>query len=205
MKRQLNRGQESLNRKRRMSDSLNKKVRIPLSIMCRSGLISLVSTVTTGEEEEKTYFSSKAKLFRFSDKEWRERGIGTFKVNLNQSENKDENLPPRLIMRADGVLRVMLNTPIFKGMTVGDASGNEPKSKQIHLASLESGRSVPILLRVSLPVFKTLRLNPDDNILTDQSRCQPKTSQKSYITSSVAFWITCKCRSVFISCWKSRN
>ncbi|RJE25794.1 hypothetical protein PHISCL_01840 [Aspergillus sclerotialis] len=104
--------------------------------------------ITTGEEEEKTYFSSKAKLFQFSDKEWRERGIGTFKVNLKQSDNKDEKLPPRLIMRADGVLRVMLNTPIFKGMTVGDASGNEPKSKQIHLASLESGRSVPILLRM---------------------------------------------------------
>lgn len=51
-------------------------------------------------------------------------------------------------MRADGVGRVVLNTPLFKGMTVGDASGKEPKSKQIHLASLESGRSVPILLRV---------------------------------------------------------
>lgn len=108
-------------------------------------------TVETGEEEEKTYFSSKAKLFQFSDKEWRERGIGTFKVNLKASAGKGEKIPPRLIMRADGVLRVMLNTPIFKGMTVGDASGKEPKSKQIHLASLENDRSVPILLRVSRP------------------------------------------------------
>ena len=56
----------------------------------------------------------------------------------------------RMIMRADGVLRVMLNTPIFKGMTVGDAKGQPPKSKQIHLASLEEGRSVPLLLRVSI-------------------------------------------------------
>lgn len=72
-------------------------------------------------------------------------------MNLKQSDHDEEKKPPRLIMRADGVLRVMLNTPIFKGMTVGDPQGNEPKSKQIHLASLESGRSVPILLRVSLP------------------------------------------------------
>lgn len=85
-------------------------------------------------------------------------------MNLKQSEEK---LPPRLIMRADGVLRVMLNTPIFKGMTVGDPSGNEPKSKQIHLASLESGRSVPILLRVSYLCPMTLHLNPGDRILTN--------------------------------------
>lgn len=52
-------------------------------------------------------------------------------------------------MRADGALRVILNTPVFKGMTVGDASGDEPTSKQVHLASLENGRSVPLLLRVS--------------------------------------------------------
>jgi hypothetical protein len=106
-------------------------------------------TVETGEEEEKTYFSSKAKLFQFSGKEWKERGIGTFKVNVKVTDGEEDKKATRLIMRADGVLRVMLNTPIFKGMTVGDASGNEPKSKQIHLASLEEGRSVPILLRVS--------------------------------------------------------
>ncbi|GMF72027.1 unnamed protein product [Aspergillus oryzae] len=101
------------------------------------------------EEGEKTYFSSKAKLFQFSNGEWKERGIGTFKVNVKATDGKEDKKAARLIMRADGVLRVMLNTPLFKGMKVGDASGNEPKSKQIHLASLEEGRSVPTLLRVS--------------------------------------------------------
>ncbi|KAE8372716.1 hypothetical protein BDV26DRAFT_273516 [Aspergillus bertholletiae] len=104
--------------------------------------------IETGEEEEKTYFSSKAKLFQFSNGEWKERGIGTFKVNVKVTDGEEDKKATRLIMRADGVLRVMLNTPIFKGMKVGDASGNEPKSKQIHLASLEEGRSVPTLLRM---------------------------------------------------------
>ena len=116
-------------------------------------VLTRLTTVETGEEEEKTYFSSKAKLFQFKDKEWRERGVGTFKINLKTSADKDKKIQPRLIMRADGVLRVMLNTPIFKGMTVGDPTGKEPKSKQIHLASLENDRSVPILLRVSPPLF----------------------------------------------------
>ncbi|PWY73637.1 hypothetical protein BO70DRAFT_354875 [Aspergillus heteromorphus CBS 117.55] len=103
--------------------------------------------IETGEENEKTYFSCKAKLFQFSDSEWRERGIGTFKVNVRITDGVEDKKAARMIMRADGVLRVMLNAPIFKGMTVGDGEGKEPKSKQIHLASLESGRSVPILLR----------------------------------------------------------
>ncbi|GAD93793.1 nuclear protein export protein Yrb2 [Paecilomyces variotii No. 5] len=102
--------------------------------------------IETGEEEEVTYFSCKAKLFGFSGKEWKERGLGTFKVNVREPIGEGKKTA-RLIMRADGVLRVMLNTPIFNGMTVGDPTGKEPSTKQLHLASLENGRSVPLLLR----------------------------------------------------------
>ncbi|KAL4943290.1 hypothetical protein BDV06DRAFT_140493 [Aspergillus oleicola] len=103
--------------------------------------------IETGEEEEKTYFACKAKLFHFSDKEWRERGLGNFKVNVKVTDGVEDKKSARMVMRADGVLRVMLNTALFKGMKVGDAAGNEPRSKQIHLASLEGNRSVPLLLR----------------------------------------------------------
>ncbi|KAL5047279.1 hypothetical protein BDW71DRAFT_197015 [Aspergillus fruticulosus] len=116
--------------------------------------------IETGEEEEKTYFSCKAKLFHFSNREWRERGLGTFKVNVKVTGGVEDKKGARMIMRADGVGRVMLNTPLFKGMKVGDAAGNEPKStKQIHLASLEDNRSVPLLLRVTRDlVFASARL-----------------------------------------------
>jgi Ran-binding protein 3 len=112
-------------------------------------LTSLLSTtVETGEEQEKTYFSGKAKLFQFTNKEWKERGIGTFKVNVKVTDGQEDKKAARMIMRADGVLRVMLNSPLFKGMKVGDPSGNEPQSKQIHLVGVEDGRTVPLLLRV---------------------------------------------------------
>jgi Ran-binding protein 3 len=104
--------------------------------------------IETGEEQEKTYFSGKAKLFQFTNKEWKERGIGTFKVNVKVTDGQEDKKAARMIMRADGVLRVMLNSPLFKGMKVGDPSGNEPKSKQIHLVGVEDGRTVPLLLRV---------------------------------------------------------
>lgn len=95
---------------------------------CQSKEKLLTATVETGEEEEHTYFSSKAKLFHFSDKVWKERGVGTFKVNVKESpddsdsdvEAGNKKKSARMIMRADGVLRVMLNSPIFKGMPIGD-------------------------------------------------------------------------------------
>ncbi|KAL2831627.1 hypothetical protein BJY01DRAFT_226490 [Aspergillus pseudoustus] len=108
---------------------------------------NISQTVETGEEEEKTYFSCKAKLFHFSDKEWKERGLGTFKVNVKVADGVEDKKSARMIMRADGVLRVMLNSPLFKGMKTGDVTGKEPRSKQINLASLENGRTVPLLLR----------------------------------------------------------
>lgn len=55
-----------------------------------------------------------------------------------------------MIMRADGALRVMLNSPVFEGMNYGDAKNKAPTNKQIFLASTEGDRTVPLLLRVSL-------------------------------------------------------
>lgn len=134
-----------------MRDFLRDRVRRQAPIKALSRFHSLIfnSTVETGEEEEKTYFACKAKLFHFSDNEWRERGLGNFKVNVRVIDGVEDKKSARMVMRADGVLRVMLNTALFKGMKVGDGEGKEPRSKQIILASLEGNRSVPLLLRVS--------------------------------------------------------
>lgn len=93
-------------------------------------------------------FSCKAKLFHFSG-EWKERGIGTFKLNARESTTHPGKLSARMIMRADGALRVMLNSPLFTGMNFGGPKNECPTSKQILLSSIENGRTVPLLLRVS--------------------------------------------------------
>lgn len=93
-------------------------------------------------------FTCKAKLFHFSG-EWKERGIGTFKLNARESSTHPGRLSARMIMRADGALRVMLNSPLFKGMNFGGPKNECPTSKQILLSSIENGRTVPLLLRVS--------------------------------------------------------
>ncbi|OQD75451.1 hypothetical protein PENDEC_c007G02870 [Penicillium decumbens] len=105
-------------------------------------------TMETGEEDEITYFSSKAKLFNFLDGEWKERGIGTFKLNGRKSSTDPEKIFSRMIMRADGNMRVMLNSSLFRGMNYGDSKNECPTSKQILLAGVENGRTVPLLLRL---------------------------------------------------------
>ncbi|QSS50592.1 nuclear protein export protein Yrb2 [Histoplasma capsulatum var. duboisii H88] len=138
----------------------------------------------TGEEGENTIFSCRGKLYHFNGKEWKERGVGVFKVNIREpvnhgnntdgseeepqpgdnktdeehekeekhKANEDEGVEPkkktaRVIMRADGVWRVILNIPVFKGMKAGDPSGGPPKGKQVHFAGFEDGKSVPFLFK----------------------------------------------------------
>ncbi|EXJ80970.1 hypothetical protein A1O3_07258 [Capronia epimyces CBS 606.96] len=54
----------------------------------------------------------------------------------------------RLIMRTDGVHRVVLNTPVFKDMTVGTHDGQEPSGKTMHLTGLEEGKPTFFQIKV---------------------------------------------------------
>lgn len=104
-----------------------------------------MSTVETGEEGETTLFSSRAKLYVLQDKQWKERGIGPFKLNVSYLDSADSSadtsnghkkgLPKapraRFLMRAEGSHRVVLNTPIKKEITVEDPAGGRPKNRGV--------------------------------------------------------------------------
>jgi Ran-binding protein 3 len=73
--------------------------------------------VTTGEEDEYTVHTVKAKLLVIdgSSENWKERGTGTLRINTKKT---DGNTATPLVMRADSVFRVILNVPLFAGMKV---------------------------------------------------------------------------------------
>ncbi|BFZ62939.1 hypothetical protein YB2330_004051 [Saitoella coloradoensis] len=105
--------------------------------------------VKTGEEEETTVYNSKAKLFSFDTKEqaWKERGVGTLRVNLCQ----DKKLGGRIVMRADAVYRVILNVKLFKNMKIETCKDAVMNEKSIRFSAFEEGKLVMFTVRVGNP------------------------------------------------------
>ncbi|XP_011144790.2 E3 SUMO-protein ligase RanBP2 [Harpegnathos saltator] len=74
--------------------------------------------VMTGEEDEVTLYCGRAKLFRFVDKEWKERGVGYVKL-LRNIEGK-----VRLLMRRDQVLKICANHMLRPDMELTSMANN---------------------------------------------------------------------------------
>ncbi|WWC86662.1 uncharacterized protein L201_001539 [Kwoniella dendrophila CBS 6074] len=98
--------------------------------------------VTTGEEEEETVFQTRTKLYT-TDKNggWKERGVGLLKLNVRRSDGSGA----RLVMRADGVLRLILNAKLYKGITT------YPDGKMVRMTLPENGEMVIVCFRMSNP------------------------------------------------------
>ncbi|KAF8324335.1 uncharacterized protein EI90DRAFT_3130031 [Cantharellus anzutake] len=98
----------------------------------------------TGEEDEETLQQTRAKLYTMDARDtYKERGTGTLKVNVRKSDGRGA----RIIMRAEGVFRLLLNASLFAGMPC--AIGQDPKF--IKLSILEDGRFVHHAIKVGNP------------------------------------------------------
>lgn len=139
-------------------------------------------SVATGEENEKTVHSVRAKLYTMTkegtkDGSWKERGTGTLRVNMPKDYRlKGTNgrlgkcrrievntdaclgrvitlilLPSArvcscllIVMRAEGVLRLILNVALFPGMSVEIA-----QDKFIRFVAMEDGKLQHFAVKVS--------------------------------------------------------
>ncbi|KAL1800550.1 hypothetical protein ACET3X_000892 [Alternaria dauci] len=86
----------------------------------------------TGEEGEETIWTGRAKLYNMggegSNRGWKERGVGTFKLNITVDEPKKA----RFVLRAEGTHRLLLNAAVTKNMVFGgDAQGEKPKDTRL--------------------------------------------------------------------------
>jgi len=115
--------------------------------------------LSTGEENETTIFSARAKLYSFittdKEKKWVERGVGALKLNVpsnlepegeDASESDVSTKKARFVMRADGSHRVVLNSPVQKGSTFGQPGNERPKGMTLmFLGRLEGGEKLETL------------------------------------------------------------
>ncbi|KAG9126140.1 hypothetical protein FRC07_004747 [Ceratobasidium sp. 392] len=67
----------------------------------------------TGEEDDLTIFQTRAKLYTQDETfAYKERGTGLLKVNVRRNDGEGA----RIVMRAEGVLRLLLNMPLYPGL-----------------------------------------------------------------------------------------
>jgi E3 SUMO-protein ligase RanBP2 len=79
--------------------------------------------VKTGEEEETVLYSHRAKVYRYTDGEWKERGVGDIKILKHKASGK-----VRLLMRRDQVLKICLNHYVTPVLVAGAFKEKDPKS-----------------------------------------------------------------------------
>ncbi|CAG9807691.1 unnamed protein product [Chironomus riparius] len=90
--------------------------------------------IKTGEEDEKNILEMNCKLFTFDKNNWEERGRGT--LRLNDCKNSS-----RVVFRASGSFRVLLNTKVFR-----DQLCEQPSSKSLRLTAIDSAGLIKIYL-----------------------------------------------------------
>lgn len=114
--------------------------------------------IETGEENETTEYTCRAKLYNFvktedgTRKEWKERGLGVVRLNVANPGLGDSATAPkaRLVMRADGSHRVALNTPVVKGVKFGSVTGEPPVGGYMYFMGSIDGSAKLELLQMKL-------------------------------------------------------
>lgn len=104
--------------------------------------------VKSGEEDEEQLFTCRAKLYALDltnvKDGWKERGVGNVRVN----KSKDAERASRIIMRSNGLLKVILNTALVKGLEIvkGMPSSMSPE-KFIRITSVEDKKPVQYAIK----------------------------------------------------------
>ncbi|KAL9933704.1 hypothetical protein V8E36_007362 [Tilletia maclaganii] len=119
--------------------------------------------LTTGEEAERTVFAARAKLYEMDPetKNWKERGTGTLKCNVpneaigglfgagrgaTEPGTGKRRSVARLVMRTEGVLRLILNVVLFSGMSIELAS-----ERFVRFSAFEDDKLVHLAVRIPQP------------------------------------------------------
>lgn len=93
--------------------------------------------ITTGEEDERNVLEINCKLFTFVENNYEERGRGILRLN----DSKSTSLQSRLVFRASGSLRLLLNTKIWR-----DQVCEQPSQKSLRFTAFDINGVIKIYL-----------------------------------------------------------
>jgi len=103
----------------------------------------------TGEEEENTLFTCKAKLYEFDieTKNYKERGAGYLKLNTSNEGEKSTH-STRVIMRTEGTRRVILNNRIWANTQVSK-HGNSTNAVLFFGVNMDTNKPTQYVFRMT--------------------------------------------------------
>ncbi|KAK9469027.1 hypothetical protein V1512DRAFT_258446 [Lipomyces arxii] len=113
--------------------------------------------IETGEEMEESVFSCRAKLYSLdpsqAEQGWKERGTGVLHLNVmkstDQNNSDSSTKKSRIVMRADGVLKVILNLPLVKGTEIlKGLKSSLVSEKFVRILAWESQKPMQYALRM---------------------------------------------------------
>lgn len=153
----------------------NGKENTPTTQQYKQVDLTPVGEIKTGEENEKSHFTSIAKIFelnltKISDG-WKERGLG--RLHLNQSLDDPQKV--RLVMRSQGLLRVVLNmkvtsnTKLIKGLEASLSPGKFVRWNSIN----DQGVPVQYLLKFANQTIRDELVEKVEN-LKETFETEPK-------------------------------
>ena len=93
--------------------------------------------ITTGEEDERNILEINCKLFTFIENNYEERGRGILRLN----DSKSANSQSRVVFRASGSLRLLLNTKVWR-----DQVCEQPSPKSLRLTAFDTNGVIKIYL-----------------------------------------------------------
>lgn len=92
--------------------------------------------ITTGEEDERNIIEIGCKLFTFVENNYEERGRGILRLNDSKT-----NSSSRVVFRASGSLRLLLNTKVWR-----DQICEQPSQKSLRLTAFDTNGIIKIYL-----------------------------------------------------------
>lgn len=104
--------------------------------------------VKTGEENEEILFSERSRLFRYFEKEWKERGIGNIKILKNKDTNKC-----RILMRREQIHKLCANHAITSDMIL-----NKTEKENAYIWMAHDFSEDKVIVEKFLVRFKTVEI-----------------------------------------------
>ena len=135
--------------------------------------------IKTGEEDEDIIYKARAKLYRFREGEWKERGTGNMKLLRHKTEKRI-----RFILRQDKTLKIVANF-IIQDKPLCDLQPHQGSDKMFYFMANDCSEETPVVEKFVIKLgnaekAKLFKKNFDDAQVFNKLAKEGKDSELKY-------------------------